>query len=219
MPGRLETRSRIGVVLGFVWAIVVSLWNLIDGYGNLQTAREILKERGPIMNTVGALLLSQWTGPLIAGGSLLFYVVLRSKERRDSRLAISVETDTVGARPREPDSSEETSKARRNSIVAGLAKRRHDADDLRTDVRTGFMPSIHHSKLSSLVRDTYDYIHRNVSKTEAELFIDRTNLMVPTLGITASSCSRDEQDAVLNDLQHYSNRLTSLIGRIDKPLS
>jgi hypothetical protein len=44
---------------------LLTAWKLLDAIGNIQTAQDLLRNRGPILQTVGAIVSWPWFGPIV----------------------------------------------------------------------------------------------------------------------------------------------------------
>lgn len=74
----VRTSRAVVVIVG----ILSFFWALLDAIGNLQTARDIFENRGPIWNWIGFLLFSPWLGPTVAAGCVMLMLILRWRDRR-----------------------------------------------------------------------------------------------------------------------------------------
>lgn len=70
---RAKKATRFGLVLAAAWSVALFVWNRV---GDVAQARELLTNRGPIAEAIGAVVLSNWIGPAVAIGCLFAYLVL-----------------------------------------------------------------------------------------------------------------------------------------------
>jgi hypothetical protein len=61
--------------------VLSALWAIVSTIGDLQTAKEIFENRGPIMSWMGQFLFSPWAG---AGLAVVCVVIMFAVEWRDN---------------------------------------------------------------------------------------------------------------------------------------
>jgi hypothetical protein len=101
------------------------------------------------------------------------------------------------------------SSAKNDYVIESLADFRSKFDKLRVEVFGSFMQYSHPDTLASVQNDSYKFIASRVSKKEAELFADRTNLLVPNI-----KAATELKEAVAADCATYSTRIGEVINRI-----